>query len=84
MKTKFTIKYKQVVEEEVSFNKFIAIRIKDIRIKKGMNQDELADLLGMSRTSISNIEQGRQQISIKRLYQICTKLDVKSSEILPF
>jgi transcriptional regulator with XRE-family HTH domain len=35
------------------------IRIKELRLKKGLSQDELADKLGMNRVNISHYERGK-------------------------
>lgn len=81
---KFVIKRKVVVSEEVSYNKFIAIRVQELRSKKGFTQEEFANKIGLSRASVINIEKGRQQLSLKNLYLICKFCEVKSTEILPF
>jgi len=81
---KFTIKRKVVIEEEVTYKKFMAWRIEQIRKEKKLTQEEFAELIGLSRVSVVNIEKGRQAISIKNLYLICTHLGIKSSQLLPF
>lgn len=81
---KFTIKYTKVIEEEVSFNKYIAIRVEKLRKDKGLTQEQLGDAIGLSRSSIVNLEKGRQQMTIKNLYLICNIFGIKSIEIMPF
>lgn len=81
---KFTIKRKVIIEEEVSYNKYIALRIEELRKSKGYTQEEFANKIGLSRVSIVNIENGRQQVSMKNLYTICKHLEVSSNRILPF
>jgi transcriptional regulator with XRE-family HTH domain len=55
----------------------------EIRRKKGMSQELLADELGLSRTSITNIEKGRQPIQLHSLYRIARLLGVELKELLP-
>ena len=55
----------------------------EIRRKKGMSQELLADELGLSRTSITNIEKGRQPIQLHSLYRIARLLEVELKELLP-
>lgn len=54
-----------------------------VRRKKGMSQEFLADELGLSRTSITNIEKGRQPIQLHSLYRIARLLSVELKELLP-
>lgn len=81
---KFTIKRKIVVEEEVTYNKYVALKIEELRKAHKLTQEELALKLGLTRTSVINMEKGRQNLSIKNLYQICKIFNIKSSQILPF
>lgn len=55
----------------------------DVRRKKGVSQEILADEIGLSRTSITNIEKGRQPIQLHSLYRIARLLGVEIKEILP-
>ena len=55
----------------------------EIRRKKAMSQELLADELGLSRTSITNIEKGRQPIQLHSLYRIARRLEVELKELLP-
>lgn len=48
-----------------------------------MTQDRLASLVGLSRTSITNIEQGRQHVSLHQLYAIAEALKVQPDVLLP-
>jgi transcriptional regulator with XRE-family HTH domain len=54
-----------------------------VRRKKGKSQEFLADELGLSRTSITNIEKGRQPIQLHSLYRIARLLGVELKELLP-
>ena len=48
-----------------------------------MTQDRLAALIGLSRTSITNIEKGRQHVSLHHLYLIADALGVAPEMLLP-
>lgn len=48
-----------------------------------MTQGELARLVGMTRTSISNIESGRQKLQIHTLYDVARALEVSPTALLP-
>ncbi len=51
--------------------------------EKVMTQDELGKEVGLTRTSITNIEQGRQRLSIAKLYEISFALGVDVFDLLP-
>lgn len=48
-----------------------------------MTQAELADLVGLERTSITNIERGNQKVPLHMLYRICEALRAPITEALP-
>lgn len=48
-----------------------------------MTQDRLGTLVGLSRTSITNIEKGRQHVSLHQLYRIADALGVTPDVLLP-
>lgn len=48
-----------------------------------LTQAELAALVGLERTSITNIELGNQKIPLHVLYRLCEVLRVPLSEFLP-
>jgi transcriptional regulator with XRE-family HTH domain len=61
----------------------IGENIHRIRILTGISQEDLANQVGLARTSITNIEMGKQKIQIHTLYQIAQILSVGISELLP-
>lgn len=48
-----------------------------------LTQDEVAERIGMGRTSITNIEKGRQHVSLHLLYEISRVLGIAPAELLP-
>lgn len=61
----------------------VGTAIRKTRIDKGLNQQELADLVGLRRTSIVNIEGGRQRLPLTTLYDIADALGVQAVTLLP-
>lgn len=53
--------------------------IRRVRQSRGMTQQELADKAGMARTSITNIEAGRQKISLVLLERLAHALNCEVS-----
>ena len=58
--------------------------LKDIRKEKNISQQELADMVGVSRNTISSIETGQYQPTAKLAYVICIALDKKFEEVFYF
>lgn len=55
-------------------------QIKKIRLAKGLEQEEFAEIIGVSRQTISNWETGYRNISaknIKKLLVFCDKNNIK-------
>lgn len=53
------------------------------RENKGISQEQLAKSVALSRTSIVNIEKGRQRISLHHLMEIAYKTDSEINKLLP-
>jgi len=61
----------------------IGQRIKDAREHKHLSQAGLADASFLSRTSITNIEKGRQHLPLHTLYIIADVLGIQVASLLP-
>lgn len=57
--------------------------IKNARERKGFTQASLAEISLLSRTSITNIEKGRQHLPLHTLYIIAQALGTKVADLLP-
>lgn len=67
-------------------DQFYAVLGAKLRAKRealGLRQSEVAEAVGISRTSLTNIECGRQRILVDQLAVICNKLAVNTSELIP-
>ena len=58
-------------------------RVRLARRRADLSQDTLGRLTGLNRTSITNIEAGRQRIPLHLLLDFATALDVEPLELLP-
>ena len=52
-------------------------RLKDARVEKGLSQAQLAELVGVSRNTISSIETGQFNPTAKLALILCIALDKK-------
>ena len=59
-------------------------KIKEIRTEKGLSQAELAQMVGVSRNTISSIETGQFNPTAKLALVLCIALDKKFEEIFYF
>jgi transcriptional regulator with XRE-family HTH domain len=62
---------------------YIAIQIYHFRKEAGLNQEELATKVGLTRTSIVNIEAGRQRLPIHVLANIAEALNKGIINFIP-
>ena len=62
--------------------KHIGKQIHRIRKQRGMTQKELAELIGTSKSDISDMENGRKKLSVDRLDNIAIALDAHLNIIL--
>ena len=67
----------------MSLNEQIGCNLTAKRLESGLTQQQVADMLNISRCSVVNIETGRQGLTIQRLYEICAAVNAKIPEILP-
>ena len=68
---------------EKSINKAFGTRLREERDRSSLTQEELAKRLGIARTTIANIERGRQSVSIPVLYRLASALGVSPEILLP-
>lgn len=70
-------------DSEKAFYTAFGRMLSEMRRKKRISQEMLADELGLSRTSITNIEKGRQPVQLYALYVIARLLGTDVKELLP-
>ncbi len=58
--------------------------LKEIRTKKKLSQQELANIVGVSRNTISSIETGKYYPTAKLALVLCVALDKKFEDIFYF
>lgn len=66
-----------------NLNKYAGARLKLIRTKNGFTQLQLAELLGVNRVSICNIERGIHSLTISHIYLVCCIFNVSPVDLLP-
>jgi transcriptional regulator with XRE-family HTH domain len=66
-----------------SFYAELGRRVRERRTALRLTQDALASELGLQRTSIANLERGRQRISAEAVAILAAALRVSPAELLP-
>ena len=64
--------------------KLLGRRINEIRTRKGLTQEKLAELVGIGERNLSKIECGNNFITAETLSNILFALDVEPSELFNF
>jgi len=59
------------------------VQLREIRRKKGISQERLADLAGLHRTYVSGVERGERNISLLNIERLAIALDVAMSDLMP-
>ena len=59
-------------------------RLKEVRAEKKLSQQDLADMVGVSRNTISSLETGQYEPTAKLAYVLCIALDMTFEELFYF
>ncbi len=62
-------------------HKKLGLNLRTRRKSKGLSQRELAEILGCSRVNLSNIELGRQGLTVVLLVDVCRELKTTPSAL---
>jgi len=65
-------------ERMITFGK----RVRKMRKTKGLSQERLAEMAGIDRSYMGNIERGEKNITLKKAYEICDALDVEIQDLV--
>jgi transcriptional regulator with XRE-family HTH domain len=61
----------------------IGLKIRAARLDRSWKQDDLAEAVGLTRSSVANIEAGRQKTLVHSLVRIAESLNVTVDTLLP-
>ena len=65
------------------FYRDVGRRVRKFRERRQMTQAQLASAISLTRTSITNIEQGNQKLPLHKLAEIAITLGVDSNSLIP-
>jgi len=70
-------------KEQGEFYKQVGGLIKQARLKRDLKQEFIANKLGLTRTSIVNIEQGEQRIQLHAILELAKMFEMDVTEFFP-
>ena len=71
---------KQYRDDEVVIK--LGNKIRDIRLQKGLSQEQLANLCDLELSQINRIELGKINTSVSHLFLIASKLNIDVAELV--
>ena len=60
---------------------FFGQTIRDIRLSKQISQEKFADMCGLHRTYVSDVELGKRNVSLENIEKMANALDIKISDL---
>ena len=66
----------------MDMRKLVGENVRRIRLKKGLTQEQFADLSGFSQQYVSSLENGKRNPTIITLFEIASALGVTHLELL--
>jgi transcriptional regulator with XRE-family HTH domain len=58
-------------------------RLREVRTRKGISQEKLAELAGLHRTYVSSVERGERNVSLINIENLANALGVPMAELMP-
>jgi len=58
-------------------------RLREVREKRGVSQERLAEVAGLHRTYVSLIERGERNVTIETIEKLAIALDVEIAQLMP-
>jgi DNA-binding XRE family transcriptional regulator len=68
-------------QKEILYQRF-SIQLKSAREKAGMTQEQLSQIVSIDRTYLSQVENGRRNVSLYIAYRLARALDISLDEML--
>ncbi len=62
----------------------LGLRIKELRKKQSLSQEELADIAGLDRTYINSVENGKRNISLINIEKIANAFGLSLKDFFDF
>jgi len=70
--------------DELEFKKFFGKRIKELRLKNGLTQEQLAEMIEVGERNLSKIECGNVFVKAKTIAKLIEALKIEPQELFEF
>lgn len=67
----------------LDINRSFGALVRKTRGEAGITQEQLAQRIGLSRTTITNIEKGNQGVALQQLFELATALGRDPRDLIP-
>ena len=74
----------KITKDEKSLNILFGLKLRQLRMKKHMSQEEFAWYVGLHRTYIGQVERADKNITLKNIEKIAKPLDIDPKELFNF
>lgn len=75
------LRYLKTMENR-HYYELLGTKLREEREAAGLTQEQLAKVVGLSRTSVTNIERGRQRLMLDQFELLCSAVGKTSVELL--
>lgn len=72
----------QKSREKQKFAKYIGNKLREVREKTGLSQEQLSEKAGYYRTYVGHIENGKHSPSVHTMWRLAHAMDMDLSELL--
>lgn len=72
-----------VADNPDAFYPQLGQRLRERRKRRGITQEEVASFLHLNRTTVINIEKGRQRLAVHQLAQLADHLGCTPNDLIP-
>jgi transcriptional regulator with XRE-family HTH domain len=69
---------RKTIDPRVAFG----LTVKRLRLRKGLSQEQLADLAGIHRTYVGDVERGTRNIALVNMTRLARALEISLSRII--
>lgn len=68
--------------EDKNPKEMFGLRLRELRLARGMSQEALAHEAELDRTYVSSCERGKRNISLENIHRLAAALDVSPTKLL--
>ena len=70
-------------DESRAFLRAFGLQLKLERVRRGLDQEQFGELIGMHRTFVGQLERGQRGINIRELPRIARTLNMRPRDLIP-